>query len=72
MTLKPNEICLMTSSSVTPFKVYIVNSYEDIYGAFSSLKKAKKYALALIDKYGDYTAPYFSIYSIELDKELLD
>lgn len=54
-------------------KIYVVSAYEDIYGVFSSLEKAKSYVGDLVNKdidaHGDLIDPYYSVDSFELDKE---
>lgn len=54
-------------------KVYVVSAFEDIYGVFSSLEKAKSYVGDLVNKdidtHGDLIDPYYSVDSFELDKE---
>lgn len=54
-------------------KIYVVSAYEDIYGVFSSLEKAKSYVNDLvkrdIDNHGDSLEPYYSVDSFELNKE---
>ena len=55
-------------------RIYVVSSFEDIFGTFSSLEKAKSYVSDLvnkdIDNHGDLAKPYYSVDSFELDKEL--
>lgn len=51
-------------------RVYIVSAYEDIYGAFSTLEKAKSYVSYLVKEDGDLAKPYYSVDSFELDKGL--
>ena len=54
-------------------KIYVVSAFEDIYGVFSSLEKAKSYVNDLvkrdIDNDDDLLEPYYSVDSFELDKE---
>lgn len=54
-------------------KVYVVSAFEDVYGVFSSLEKAKSYVRDLvnkdIDNYGDFVNSYYSVDSFKLDKE---
>lgn len=51
-------------------RIYIVIDYDDVYGAFSTLEKAKSYASYLEHEDGDLEKPYYSVVSFELDKEL--
>lgn len=53
-------------------RIYVVSSFEDVFGTFSSLEKAKSHVSDLvneeIDNHGDLANPYYSVDSFELDK----
>lgn len=57
-------------------KVYVVMDVEEIYGTFSTLKKAKDYVSDLVNleryKFGDNTIPYYSIYCTLLDDNKIE